>query len=128
MASVEQLYAEPRAEAPALRRIRRLSIPFEIIFLALAGLVAIIYVGTVLAALFYGGENFRLTENGPTLYLGDDPFAPGSIKISDVPLASRLIGFVPLTVIMGAQIAAFYSLHKLFSAYRQGLVFSETAI
>ena len=76
----------------------------------------------------YTGDNFRLTENGPTLYFGNDPFDPGSIKISDVPLASRLIGLFPLTTIQGALIAAFYCLHKLFGAYRRGLVFTQTAI
>ncbi|HVK80631.1 MAG TPA: DUF2975 domain-containing protein [Verrucomicrobiae bacterium] len=128
MSRVERLYAEPDAEAPALRRIRHLSLPFELIFLALAGLVAFVYLATLLAALFYTGEQFRLTANGPTLYLGDDAFAPGSVKISDVPLTSRLIGFVPLTIIQGALIAAFYCLHKLFGGYRRGHVFTETAI
>jgi hypothetical protein len=128
MADVERLYAEASAEPPSLRRIRYLSLPFEIVFLVLATLVTLVYAGTVLAALFYTGEHFRLTENGPTLYLGSDTFAPNSIKISDAPLNSRLLGFVPLTVIQGALIAAFYCLHKLFAAYRQGLVFTELAI
>jgi len=128
MADVEHLYGAPAPEAPALRRIRHLSLPFELIFAALALLVAAIYLATIFAALFYTGENFRLTENGPTLYLGDDAFAPGSIKISDVPFTSRLVGLLPLTIIHGALIAAFFCLHKLFAGYRRGLVFTETAI
>lgn len=125
MAAVEQLYAEPKAESPALRRIRRLSLPFELVFAALALLIALVYIATIAAGLFYAGENFRLTTAGPTLYLGGDAFAPGSVKISDVPLGSRLIGFIPLTLIQGALIAAFYCLHRLFGAYRRGLVFAE---
>lgn len=128
MADIEHLYAEANVEAPALKRIRRLSLPFEIIFVALAGIVALVYAATVLTALFYTGEQFRLTENGPTLYLGNDAFAPGSIKISDVPLASRLIGLLPLTIIQGALFAAFFCLHKLFGDYRRGLVFTEATI
>jgi hypothetical protein len=125
MAAVEQLYAEPKPQSAALRRIRRLSLPFEIVFAALAGLVTFVYAATILTALFYTGENFRLTHEGPTLYLGNDAFAAGSVKISDVPLASRLIGLVPLTLIQGALAAAFYCLHRLFAAYRRGLVFAE---
>lgn len=128
MAAVEQLYAEPKPEAPARARIRRLSAPFEIVFAALAGLVALIYFATIFVALFYGGEHFRLTEQGPTLYLGRDAFAPGSVAISDVPLAARLIGVIPLTIIQGALVGAFFCLHRLFSAYRRGLVFDETPV
>lgn len=128
MADVEHLYAEAAEEPPALRRIRHLSLPFEIVFLLLAGLVTLVYVVTVLAALFYTGEHFRLTENGPTFYLGSERFAPGSIKIADAPLTSRLLGFIPLTIIQGSLIAAFYCLHRLFAAYRHGLVFTELTI
>lgn len=128
MADVEHLYAEAAEEPPALRRIRHLSLPFEIVFLLLAGLVTLVYLATVLAALFYTGEHFRLTENGPTFYLGSERFAPGSIKIADAPLTSRLLGFIPLTIIQGSLIAAFYCLHRLFAAYRQGLVFTEPTI
>ncbi|MBP9233248.1 MAG: hypothetical protein KBF30_01150, partial [Hyphomonadaceae bacterium] len=108
MAAIEQLYAEPKQEAPARKRIRRLSAPFELIFAVLAALVAAVYVATLLVGLFYSGEHFRLTDQGPTLYLGQDTFAPGSIAISDVPLAARLIGFIPLTIIQGALVGAFY--------------------
>ncbi len=128
MAAVEQLYAEPKPQSPALRRIKRLSLPFEIVFAAFALLVAFVYLATIAVALFYTGENFRLTTAGPTLYLGSDVFAEGSIKISDTPLVSRLIGFIPLTIIQGALIAAFYCLHKLFGAYRAGIVFAEAPV
>jgi len=128
MVAVEQLYADPKPESAARRRIRRLSLPFEIIFLALAAAVACVYAATLVAGLFYTGEQFRLTEAGPTLYLGDDAFAPGSVKISDVPLASRLIGFLPLTIIQGALIAALFCLHKLFADYRRGIVFAESPV
>lgn len=128
MAAVEQLYAAPKPESLALRRIRRLSLPFEIVFAMLAALVGLAYLGTLLAGLFYAGENFRLTTEGPTLYLGDDAFAEGSVKIADVPLASRLIGFIPLTIIQGALISAFYCLHRLFAAYRAGIVFAEMPV
>ncbi|MGD9814858.1 MAG: hypothetical protein AB7Q23_06640 [Hyphomonadaceae bacterium] len=128
MAVVEHLYAEAKPESAALRRIRRLSLPFEVVFALLAMLVTLVYAGAVLAALFYTGEHFRLTEAGPTLYLGSDAFAPGSIAISDVPLTARLIGLFPLTVIQGALIAAFYFLHRLFGAYRRGVVFDEAPV
>ena len=128
MTAVERLYAEPLAETPALKRIRHLSLPFEIIFALLAALGAILFVTICLVALFYTGENFRLTASGPTLYLGHDAFAPGSVKISDVPLASRLIGLVPLSVIQGSLIGAFYCLHRLFGAYRRGVVFAEAPV
>lgn len=128
MAAIEQLYSEPKPEAPARKRIRRLSAPFEVIFAALTAAVALIYLATLLAALFYLGENFRLTEQGPTLYLSKDTFAPGSIAISDVPLASRLIGFIPLSVIHGGLIGSFFCLQRLFAAYRRGIVFDERPV
>jgi len=128
MAAIEQLYATPKPEAPALTRIKHLSLPFELLFAALAGLVALVYLATLFVALFYTGENFRLTTEGPTLYLGNDAFATGSVAISDVPLASRLIGFVPLTIIQGALIGALYGLHRLFGAYRRGVVFAEEPV
>lgn len=127
MVAVEQLYAET-PEPPALTRIRRLSAPFEIAFVLLAALVALIYLATISVALFYTGEHFRLTTEGPTLYFGHDVFAPGSVKIADVPLSSRLIGLIPLTIIQGALAGAFYSLHRLFGAYRRGIVFAEQPI
>ncbi|MDO9337371.1 MAG: hypothetical protein Q7T61_13290 [Caulobacter sp.] len=128
MVTVERLYAEPAPELPALSRIRRLSVPFEVIFAVLAVAVAVVYVATAIAGLFYTGEQFRLTTQGPTLYLGRDAFAPGSIRIADVPLASRLIGLLLLTVIQGALAGAFYCLHRLFAAYRRGVVFANPPV
>lgn len=128
MVVIERLYAEPKPELPALKRIRRLSLPFEIVFALCAGLVTLVYACSVLAALFYTGEHFRLTTAGPTLYLGNDAFAPGSVKLSDAPLASRLVGFLPLTIIQGSLIGAFYCLHRLFGAYRRGVVFAEQPV
>lgn len=127
MVAAENLYAEA-PESPALTRIRRLSAPFEITFFGLAALVGFVYVATIGVALFYTGEHFRLTAEGPTLYVGQDTFAPGSIKISDARLSSRLIGLVPLTIIQGALAGAFYCLHRLFGAYRRGVVFAEQPI
>lgn len=127
MVAVEHLYAEA-PESPALTRIRRLSAPFEIAFFLLAAFVALVYIATIGVALFYTGEHFRLTTEGPTLYVGQDNFAPGSVRIADVPLSSRLIGFVPLTIIQGALAGAFYCLHRLFGAYRRGIVFAEQPI
>src|SRR5215475_12729070 len=113
MALVERLYAQTAAaESPALTRIRRLSLPFEIAFGLFAALSALLFLAVVAVGLFYTGEQFRLTTHGPTLYLGRDAFAPGSIKISDVPLLSRVIGCGVMFVIQGGLIAAFYSLHR----------------
>lgn len=128
MAIVERLYAEPKADSPALKRIRRLSLPFELIFVALAAFVALVFFGVALAGLFYSGEHFRLTANGPTIYFAGDAFAEGSIRIADVPLGARLIGFVIMGVIYGALIAALVSLNRLFNAYRRGVVFAEAPV
>ena len=53
----------------------------------------------MLAGLFYNGEQFRLTSNGPTIYFDGDRFAANSIKMADVPFMSRLIGLGIMTVI-----------------------------
>jgi hypothetical protein len=50
-----------------------------------------------------------------------------SIAIS-MSFAARLIGFIPLTIIQGALVGAFYCLHRLFAAYRRGLVFDEAPV
>lgn len=128
MAVVERLYAEPKPESPALKRIRRLSLPFEIVFAVLGVLMLALYVSVCLAALFYTGDNFRLTSEGPTIYFAGDAYAAGSVRLADVPLVSRLIGFIPLTVIQGSLIAAFYCLHRLFGAYRGGVVFADAPV
>ncbi len=125
MSAVEQLYAARAPERPALRRIQRLSLPFEIVFASIVLALALIYAAVVFAGLFYAGEQLRLTAQGPTLYLGNDAFAPGSVKISDAPLSARLIGLLPLSVVFGAQIGAFFCLHRLFGSYRRGVVFAE---
>ena len=120
MAVVERLYAEPKAKSPALKRIQRLSLPFEIIFAVLAALGVCFFAGILLAGLFYTGENFRLTTNGPTIYIGDDTYAEGSVRVADVPLGARLVDFVAMLLIQGSLIAAFYCLHRMFGAYRRG--------
>ena len=129
MTVVERLYtAEPKPDSPALKRIRRLSVPFEIVFAALAGFVALIWLAVVLAGLFYTGDNFRLTTSGPTIYFDNDPYAEGSVRIADVPLGARLIGCLVMTCIQGALFAGLYSLHRLFAAYRRGVVFAEAPV
>lgn len=128
MVAIERLYAEPKPESPALRRIRLVSAPFEIVFAVLGALVALVYVGTVLAGLFYTGENFRLTTAGPTIFLAGATFPTDSVKVSDVPIGARLIGLLPLTIIQGALIGAFFCLHRLFGAYRRGVVFAEAPV
>lgn len=128
MAIVERLYVEPKPESPALKRIRHLSLPFEIIFAALTALGVLLFANIVLAGLFYTGDNFRLTTNGPTIYLGDQNYAEGSVRIADVALSARLVGFVAMLVIQGSLIAAFYCLHRMFNAYRRGVVFDAAPV
>ena len=124
MLAVEHLYAPPKVESASLRRIRLLSLPFEIAFAALAALATALLVAVVLVGLFYQGENFRLTHGGPTLYLPGDAWPADTIRIADVPLSSRLIGFVVILCIQAPLIAAFVSLSRLFDAYRRGMVFA----
>jgi hypothetical protein len=128
MAAVEHLYAAPRAESKALRRIRLLSLPFEILFAALTAVMVATYAVVILAGLFYEGENFRLTQSGPTVFLGDDRYPADSIRVADVLLAARLVGLVLVTAIHGSLIAALFSLHKLFGCYRRGAVFAQAPI
>lgn len=127
MAVIERLYAEPKPQSPALTRIRRLSLPFEIIFALLAALAALLLIAVFVFALARG-EMVRLSPEGAWLELDGPPWAANSIAISDLPLGAQAIGALALLVIQGALIGGLYCLHKLFGAYRRGVVFAAAPI
>ena len=130
--AVQQLYVAPQASRPALRRIRRLSLPFEILFAALAMLNALLLL-MVVWIVFYGGQH-----SGLHLFVGPDSgelivgeitaYPRDSIDVSELPLRSRLAGLIIAVGVLGSIVAACYCLHRLFGAYRRGIVFAEAPI
>lgn len=129
MTQIEALYVMPEQESPARRRIRMLSLPFELTFGAGAVLAALL-LATILV-LGTGAETpyLRIDEAGAYISIGTlSPAPAGSIPVSDLPLATRLVGAVGLTILYGSLIAAFASLRHLFGHYRRGEVFSPKAV
>lgn len=128
MTAVEHLYAEPKRESASLRRIRLLSLPFELVFALSALAVLSFFLLLAGLALFVDSPNLRIGPEGGWLGEPGDPYPPGTIAISDLPLASRLGGVVAAALIQGSLAGALFCLYRLFSAYRRGHVFAQPSI
>jgi hypothetical protein len=130
--AIQQLYVAPQAHQPALRRIRQFSLPFEFLFAGLTILNALLFVLGALVLLFGGdalGIHFLVSPESGELVLGEiTAYPPGSIDVTTLSLGSRLGGLLVLAGVVGTSTAAFYSLHRLFGAYRRGIVFAEPSI
>jgi len=123
MDGVITLFAAQAEESQARRRIRRLGLPFEILFLLLTGLTvlgmaAVFVVGLAAgpAALWIGADNTWLVLPGSTPPMDAAPF-------HSLPPATRLAGGLAFAVIGGSLALAFHWLRALFGAYRRGDVF-----
>ena len=129
MAQIEMLYAPRKRESPARRRIRMLSLPFELAFGA-AAVLTVILLATILV-LATGTETpyLRIDEAGAYITFNAVSSAPaGSIPVSDLALATRLAGAVVVATLYGSLAAAFVSLCRLFGHYRRGEVFARGAV
>ena len=118
------LFPQPRP-SPALARLRRLSRPFELLFAALA-VLPLLFLAMFAVGGFIPNPYMRIGPEG--CYLTFRETIPNTIPITDMPLATRLLGFATLAIIWGALTCALWSLHRLFAGYRRGQVFTEASI
>lgn len=123
MDSVITLFAARAEESPARRRIRRLGLPFEILFLLLFGLTTLGMATVFLVGLMPGPAALWIGAGNTWLVLpGSNPPA-GTLPFVSLPLATRLVGGLAFAIIGGSLALAFHWLRALFGAYRRGDVF-----
>ncbi len=127
MSDVISLYAVPAPESPARRRIRRLSLPFEIGFGVLSFLTALATLIVVAAALWPGLDVLWMGEDNVWLVLPGDRPAAGAVSFAGLPLATQAMGGLAFIAVNGALFIAFIMLMRLFAGYRRGDVFGDTA-
>lgn len=129
MAQIEMLFSAPAQESPARRRIRRLSLPFELAF-GVAAALTLTLLATILV-LAVGPETpyLRVGEAGAYIAFGGARSVPeGSVPVSALPLAARLAGAVVVATLYGSLSLAFVNLSRLFGHYRRGEVFADQAV
>lgn len=121
---IEALYVSDLPEPAALKRIRRLALPFEIGFAALTGLAVLLFILILVLAYVPGGY---VTFNAAGGWLTFDPStAPfDAVTVPSLPIMTQLAGLIVGSLVYGALITALWSLHRLFACYRQGDVFTE---
>ncbi len=123
MAEAIPLYAADKPESPARLRIRRWSLPFELLFAGLAALAGALALAVMFFALFPGaGAIWLNAENSWLIFAGDAP-PLGAVRFNALPLATQLIAGGAFVAISASLIAAFACLAALFRCYRRGDVF-----
>ena len=117
------LFAAPRDDSPARLRIRRLSLPFQGLFLTLAALTAMVMVLLLVFAVAPGFGSIWIGPEGSWLILARDLPPKGTIAFNALPPSTQLTAGLAFGLIGGSLIAAFTWLSALFGAYRRGDVF-----
>ncbi len=125
MSDIIALYVAAVPESPARRRIRRLSLPFEIGFGVLAGLTALVTLAIVGVALWPGLDAIWMGTDMVWLVLPGDTPAAGTVSFAGLPLVTQAIGGAAFIAVNAALFAAFLSLMRLFACYRRGDVFGD---
>lgn len=125
MSSIITLYREAAPESPARRRIRRLSLPFEIGFGLLAGLTVLATALVVGVALWPGLDAIWMASDTVWLVLPGDTPAAGTVSFAALPLVTRLAGGFAFIAVNAALAIAFLMLMRLFGCYRRGDVFGD---
>lgn len=125
--SVEVLFASGMPEPTPLRRIRRLALPFEIGFGLLAALAVLLFLAILVFAYVPGGY-VTFNSEGGWLTLDPETAPADALSVTEFPLSLQLAGLITGSLIYGGLIAALWSLHRLFRAYRRGQVFAPEPI
>jgi hypothetical protein len=127
MSVVETLYVQPKSESRALKRIRLLSLPFEIAFGGLA-LMQVALLVLFVAIFLLDRDAVRVFSTGVLVSTNPADWPPGSVAVRDLPILSQVYGAFVLSALMGAGIAAFVCLARLFDDYRRGIVFARSTM
>lgn len=116
--------AEPGPETRLYRRIRLGSRVLVVLFSVLASAFALALAALLVAALVYRGEALRIGPTGVWVE-ASKPWQPGTIAISALPFAQRLV-YVFLGAARAApSIAILVGLRRLFDLYARGVVFAR---
>lgn len=123
MDEIISLYAAEPADTPARRRIRRLSLPFEIAFAGLALLAATFIALIAGLVLWPGADAIWLGADATWVVLGGDHPPAGTTSFLALPLATQITGGALFALMFGALAFAFNALRALFRTYRRGEIF-----
>ena len=125
MSVVIELYADAAPESPARRRIRRLSLPFEIGFGLLATLTGLFTVLVAVVALWPGLDAIWMGADNVWLVLPGDTPAVGTVSFAGLPLVTQAAGGLAFIVVNAALFVSLLTLMRLFACYRRGDVFGD---
>src|SRR5262245_34932360 len=115
MATVETLYVAPKPEPRALRRIRLLSLPFEIAFAGLALIEAALLL-LILFFFFFGDpQALRVHPEGALISSDPTSWPADSVAVRGLPLVSRVYAGVFIFALAPMHIMAFVCLARLFA-------------
>jgi hypothetical protein len=127
---VEFLPFEAEEPAPTLphRRLLLLSRGLQYLFTLLLVLFALYVLAGVAAVLFFG-SHIQMGRAGMTIGFGlhgESPRAvPGMVRMSDLPLVTRLTGAFSWTLISIPFVFLAWHLRMLFALYARGVVFAR---
>src|SRR5262249_51530223 len=107
MITVESLYAQPKPEARALKRIRLLSLPFEIAFAGLALLQPAMFLPVAVFFFWGDGQAVRVWSGGALVSTDPAYWPAGSIAVRSLPLLSQVYAGLVMVALTGCGIAAF---------------------
>ena len=125
MSDIIALYVDAAPDSPARRRIRRLSLPFEIVFGLLAGLTALFTLAVAMVALWPGLDAIWMGPDMVWLVLPGDTPAAGTVSFAGLPLMTQAVGGLAFIAVNLALFVAFVILMRLFACYRRGDVFGD---
>lgn len=116
------------SETAAHRRLRPLSRALAWLFTTLLILFALYLLAEIVIALFFSAH-VQMNSQGATVSFSlhgvFPPPIPGTVRLSDQPLITRLSGVVDLIVAMTPIIFIFRHLRELFRLYAGGTVFAR---
>lgn len=124
MALIVPLPPPVSIQPDALKRIRRLSVPLQWVFMALAGLVMAVLVGAILTALFYEGPRVQVRPGGLQIFIEAEApqLVPGWSTLASMPVSRKIALAGSATLMLTPAVAILWLLGRLFGLFRQGVV------
>lgn len=126
-ATFETLYAQSKHDPVPLKRIRKFAQPFEVGFALLAG-AAVLFFSVLLVLSYLPGGYVTFNDEGGWLTMDPSNAPVDALPVTAFSLKLQIVGTLTAIFTYGSLIAALWSLHKLFGAYRRGRVFASEPI
>jgi hypothetical protein len=118
--------APPAAAAPH-RRLLLLSRGLSVLFTLIFALIALEIAAGIVLCLFFG-SHILMGAHGLSLGFGPGggapKAAPGEVRMSDLPFATRLAGAAGWIIVSTPLLFLFHHLRRLFGLYARGIVFA----